>query len=115
MSSINKQTSSIKNKWHFNGNNYILYRKGYAISFNPDTGSDPLTQVFEEIINRVSTLMGEPSKNFRGGAETALIKEDGKFYILKGDFRSIYEKLKTFDECYAFFKVNKKLKSDYSD
>jgi len=114
MSSINKQTSSIKNKWHFNGNNYILHRNGYGISFNPDMGNDEIIKLAEMINNRLLALIGEPPKKMREGAETALIK-DGKFYILKGDFRSIYEKLKTFDECYAFFKVNKKLKSDYSD
>lgn len=78
----NKKTIK-KEVWQDLGRNMVLQRKGYFISYNPNPGIQ---------------VGGE-------GEETALVK-DKKYYILLGDFRKQYTKLKTYKECKEFFKKN---------
>lgn len=64
----------MKNNWKFYGPNYVLKKKGFAISYNPGVYLCP----------------GFASDD--GGPETA-VAVDGKHYILNGDYRKQYEEL----------------------
>lgn len=95
-------------KWQNLGNNMCLIRRGYYISFNPDTNLSVEGQMF----NMLGAIMGGLDGN--GESETALVK-NGEFKILKGDFRKHYEKCKSYAECVIFFKKNaKKHRSDWT-
>jgi len=89
---IKKKTTNKKEVWKDLGRNMVLQRKGYFISYNPCP---------------TIVMPGE-------GEETALVK-DRKYFILLGDFRKQYEKLKTYTECKKFFNKNIKLRGFWSN
>jgi hypothetical protein len=87
---MKKKTTSKKEVWEDMGGNFLLRRKNYSISYNP-----------------------HPMIGYEG-KETALIK-DSNYFILIGDFRKQYQKLKTYTECKKFFVKNKKFKGSWSN
>lgn len=101
----------MKSKWikTIRGN-YVLKKRGYAISYNPDTNASG--DGTGAVLNMLGAMLGYMDAS--GQPETALIhKED--FYILNGDFRKEYEGLKTFKECKKFFLSKPELKSSWSN
>lgn len=100
--------NNMVNKWKKLERNVILNRRGYYISYNPDTNST------EEgmMLNLLGNVLGGLDRT--GAPETALCK-NGDFKILHGDFRKQYEKCKSYTACVAFFKKNaKKHGSDWT-
>lgn len=88
-------------------NNFVLSGDGFYISYNPSTGSDPLGSSLTELGNILASMAGE--EPLEDGEETALCY-DGRFDILKGDFRAEYEKAfpKGLAECKKVFKKHEK-------
>jgi len=74
--------------------NEVIKNKGFYISYIPRGGTGGFA----------------PDA---GGDETAIVK-DGKYYILKGDWRNYYMH-RSFDECMAIFYKSQAFKSSWSD
>lgn len=91
----------LKSKWKKLERNFVLNRKGYYISFNPDTNSTSEGMMW----NMMGAMIGGLERS--GKPETALCK-NGDFKILTGDFRDEYEACKSYVECEAFFLKNAK-------
>lgn len=95
------------------GKNQILERKEYYISFNPNTNFDDEAVLLNFTGALIGGLIGKEMES-DGRSETALCK-NGKYYILNGDHRKQYQKLRTFKESMAYFKSKPKLKSGWSN
>lgn len=94
MKAVKKKVS----KWNSTGgSNYVLQKKNWYISYNPCPGGI------------ISSFRSDT-----GGAETAICTK-GEFYILNGDFRKQYEKVKSLKEAMAIFKKNIKKRSSWSN
>lgn len=66
---------------------------------------------------RSSRILFSVFENYKGGPETALIKDD-RHYILNGDFREIYKELNEiggWERCIKFFKAHPSFKSRWSN
>lgn len=86
------------------GNEVLAFDWGY-ISYNPDTSiGNPMAGLF--------SMLGD-SLGIESVEETALVVE-GKFKILKGDFRKEYTKCKTLEEALKVYNKNIDQKSDWS-
>lgn len=87
--------------------NYVLMRRGWAISYNPDISASAKLSPF-------GFLNDFPVEEFKTGTvsneETALIlnvKNGNKYAILNGDFRKNYTKIKTKKDAIKFYKSKK--------
>jgi len=86
------------------GNEVLNFDWGY-ISYNPDTSTgNPMAGFF--------SMLGD-SLGIDSEEETALVI-DGKFKILKGDFRREYEKCRNKEEALEIYNKNIDQKSDWS-
>lgn len=98
-------------KWKNLGSNYFLQGKGYYISYNPNTNSTPMGNVF----NLMGGIIG--GLDTSGQPETALVlekKSRNEYLVLNGDFRKEYEKCKSLKEAMNVFKKNERFKSNWS-
>ena len=102
-----------KSEWIDNNGNFILIKKGYYISYNPNTNANPLGLNLNVFGGLMGSIIGKEIES-DGRAETALCK-DGNYFILNGDFRKDYEKCKSYAECLKFFKSKEKFKSGWSN
>lgn len=100
---MNDTTNSVW-KTHPSRPNEVLEKDGYYISYNPNTNNCPFTQFGQRL------GIGEGEE----GEETAMYGSDGKWRILKGDFRKEYERCKTENECLAMYESNKNKRGDWS-
>lgn len=87
-----------------------LRGKGFHISYNPDTASNSLGQLMDEVTKTLGQMTGLDMNT--STEETAIViyadgKEpsmDDRYFILNGDFRKEYEKrMPSLKKCMAFY------------
>lgn len=85
----------MNNAWEqvLGSNNMVLEGDGFYISYNPDCSANVLSRV-------VDLIMGEHQTE-----ETAIVTNDGNYYILNGDHRTEYEqRISSFNACLKYYK-----------
>ena len=80
--------------------NSILRKRGWKVSYNPDTEASARLSRFGIINSFPVELFSDKKVSTQ---ETALII-DGKYYILNGDFSKDYESIKSKKEAFQFYK-----------